>query len=104
MKGLPLRPVDIEPPIHKLFWKAGVALPPPILASIASNTLVIGTLFGISLSFVFTVIFSNSPSLLKFITASIMAGAPAGLGIALMMDTKRKKLGLPTWHEIQRNQ
>ncbi|WGV56602.1 DUF6404 family protein [Stenotrophomonas indicatrix] len=43
--GVPRR--EAAPLLHRMLWRLGVALPPPILAGFLTNTLLQGLLFGV---------------------------------------------------------
>lgn len=47
LDGKGLARVQSAPLLHRLLWRAGIALPPPILAGFGTNALVQGLLFGL---------------------------------------------------------
>ena len=47
LDGKGLARVQSAPLLHRLLWRMGIALPPPILAGFGTNALVQGLLFGL---------------------------------------------------------
>ena len=47
LDGKGLARVQSAPLLHRLLWRLGIALPPPILAGFGTNALVQGLLFGL---------------------------------------------------------
>ncbi|MDE2112733.1 MAG: hypothetical protein KGJ79_16450 [Alphaproteobacteria bacterium] len=107
LKDIPASNYDKAPPLHRLAWRLGIMVPPPMLAGFVFNLLLLGTIFavlwGLSMALVmplFKPVTAAMPGLVV-IVASLAAGAMFGFFMALYMRSKTAHYDLPSWQSIK---
>lgn len=93
------------PPMHRLLWRMGLRVPPPLLASFSANVLLMGGLFGLLWSVLWQalmwLLFELGPFPLAITVGSaVMAGLLFGLLMALLMQYQRRRYRLPAWKTL----
>lgn len=93
------------PPLHRLLWRMGLRVPPPLLASFSANLFVMGGLFGLLWSGLWQalmwLLFELGPFPLAITVGSaVMAGLLFGLLMALLMQYQRRRYRLPAWKTL----
>ena len=93
-----------ESVLHKILWQRGIAIPPPILASIVINTIIGG--INISIRFVpimliFIYGFNIHASVGLWIFIFVFNAIFWGLFLALLERYVHRKFGLLSWQEVQ---
>ncbi|MEN4953262.1 DUF6404 family protein [Stenotrophomonas sp. TWI819] len=93
------------PPLHRLLWRMGLRVPPPLLASFSTNLLLMGGLFGLLWSVLWQalmwLLFELGPFPLAITVGSaVMAGLLFGLLMALLMQYQRRRYRLPAWKTL----
>ena len=87
------------PPLHRLLWKLGVPLPPPLMAGFALNALFMGGFFGVAWGLGMWLLFwrgQGLPSGLALV-AAIAAGVLFGLAMAWVLRRQARRHGVPAW-------
>lgn len=93
------------PPLHRLLWRMGLRVPPPLLASFSANLLLMGGLFGLLWSVLWQalmwLLFELGPFPLAITVGSaVMAGLLFGVMMALLMRYQRRRYQLPAWKTL----
>ena len=93
------------PPMHRLLWRLGLRVPPPLLASFGANALLMGGLFGLLWSVLWQalmwLLFELGPFPLGITVGSaVMAGLLFGVMMALLMRYQRRRYSLPAWKTL----
>ncbi len=90
------------PLLHRLLWRVGVALPPPILAGFGTNALVQGLLFGLFWTgLMWLMLWQGSERpLALLLVAGLLAGAVFGVVMAALMHALRRHRKLPGWRQF----
>ncbi|MEK0266565.1 DUF6404 family protein [Stenotrophomonas rhizophila] len=93
------------PPLHRLLWRMGLRVPPPLLASFSTNLLLMGGLFGLLWSVLWQalmwLLFELGPFPLAITVGSaVMAGLLFGVMMALLMRYQRRRYQLPAWKTL----
>jgi len=93
------------PPLHRLLWRMGLRVPPPLLASFSTNLLLMGGLFGLLWSVLWQalmwLLFELGPFPLAITVGSaVMAGLVFGVMMALLMRYQRRRYQLPAWKTL----
>ena len=101
--GVPRR--EAAPMLHRMLWRLGIALPPPILAGFLTNTLLQGLLFGVFWTILMWLLLwqGRAPALELLLFAGVAAGAMFGLVMATLMRFLRGARKLPTWQQFRRS-
>lgn len=99
--GVPRR--EAAPLLHRMLWRLGVALPPPILAGFLTNTLLQGLLFGVFWTVLMWLLLwqGRAPALELLLLAGVAAGVMFGLVMAALMWFLRGARKLPTWRQFR---
>lgn len=94
------------PLLHRLLWRAGIALPPPILAGFGTNALVQGLLFGLFwTALMWLMLWQGSERpLVLLLVAGLLAGALFGMVMAALMRSLRRHRKLPDWRQFRARQ
>ncbi len=94
------------PLLHRLLWRAGIALPPPILAGFGTNALVQGLLFGLFwTALMWLMLWQGSERpLVLLLVAGLSAGALFGVVMAALMRSLRRHRQLPEWRRFRARQ
>ena len=80
----------------------GINAPPPILASVASNALLMGVWFALGWGVLMWLLVwrnTNLPFAIAVFSA-LLAGALFGLLMAVVMRVMRLRRGLPLWRDL----
>ena len=87
------------PPVHRLLWKFGVPLPPPLTAGFALNALFMGGFFGVAWGLGMWLLFWRAQGLTPAMVgaAAITAGLLFGLAMAWTLRRQARRLGVPAW-------
>ncbi len=99
--GVPRR--EAAPLLHRMLWRLGVALPPPILAGFLTNTLLQSLLFGVFWTVLMWLLLwqGRAPALELLLLAGGAAGVMFGLVMATLMWFLRGARKLPTWRQFR---
>ena len=92
------------PPLWKLFWRMGFAVPPPPFMGAGRITLVMGGFFGVFWGLVMWLIMWSRQGMTVWIAvaAAAVAGAAFGLSMAFYFRRLARKHGLAAWHGLSR--
>ncbi len=95
------------PPMHRLLWRMGLRVPPPLLASFSANLFVMGGLFGVLWGVLWRALMGlvldlGSLTLGITIGSAVMAGLLFGVLMALLMQHQRRRYQLPAWKTLLR--
>ena len=102
LDGKGLARVQSAPLLHRLLWRVGIALPPPILAGFGTNALVQGLLFGLFwTALMWLMLWQGSERPLALL---LVAGALFGLVMAALMRSLRRHRKLPDWRQFRARQ
>lgn len=106
LDGKGLARVQSAPLLHRLLWRMGIALPPPILASFGINALVQGLLFGLFWTgLMWLMLWQGSERpLALLLVAGLLAGALFGVVMAALMRSLRRHRKLPDWQQFRARQ
>ena len=106
LDGKGLARVQSAPLLHRLLWRMGIALPPPILAGFSTNALVQGLLFGLFwTALMWLMLWQGSERpLVLLLVAGLSAGALFGLVMAALMRSLRRHRQLPEWRRFRARQ
>ncbi|WP_303638378.1 MULTISPECIES: DUF6404 family protein [Stenotrophomonas] len=99
--GVPRR--EAAPLLHRLLWRAGIVLPPPILAGFVTNALLQGILFaGFWTLLMWLLLWQGRiTSLDLLLVAGLLAGALFGVVMATLMWVLRGSRKLPSWRQFR---
>jgi hypothetical protein len=105
-RGEVLARVQSAPLLHRLLWRVGIALPPPILAGFGTNALVQGLLFGLFwTALMWLMLWQGSErQLALLLVAGLLAGALFGVVMAALMRSLRRHRKLPDWRQFRARQ
>ncbi|MBA0224650.1 hypothetical protein D7U89_03940 [Stenotrophomonas maltophilia] len=106
LDGQGLARVQSAPLLHRLLWRLGIALPPPILAGFATNALVQGLLFGLFwTALMWLMLWQGSERpLALLLVAGLSAGVLFGIVMAALMRSLRRHRKLPDWRRFRARQ
>lgn len=96
---------DKAPPLHRLCWRLGILIPPPLLAPFWFNVILLGLVFGVTWGVMMTIFFivRGSSWHYPWITVPLAAGA-AGAFFGFFMATYAYRKGtrykLPMWQSL----
>jgi uncharacterized protein DUF6404 len=95
----------VAPPLFKLAWKLGIAIPPPHFLSFFGLALLMGSFFGVLWGLLMCFAFWSRTGLSTrgALIASLAAGVLFGLAMAFYYRRKARKLNLPLWCEYGTN-
>ena len=90
------------PPLHRLLWRMGFNAPPPILASVASNALLMGTWFTVGWGVLMWLLVWRNTHMPAggAVFSALLAGVLFGLLMAVVMRVMRLRRGLPLWRDL----
>ncbi len=90
------------PPLHRLLWRMGFNVPPPILASVASNALLMGTWFTVGWGVLMWLLVWRNTHMPAggAVFSALLAGVLFGLLMAVVMRVMRLRRGLPLWRDL----
>lgn len=91
----------IAPPLFRLAWKFGVAIPPPHFLSFGAVATVTGTFFGVFWgAIMWLAIWSHQGQpFSRVVVLSLFAGVLFGVSMASYYRWKVRQLFLPSWRE-----
>lgn len=91
------------PPLHRLLWRMGFNAPPPILASVASNALLMGSWFTVGWGVLMWLLVWRNTHMPAggAVFSALLAGVLFGLLMAVVMRVMRLRRGLPLWRDLQ---
>lgn len=94
---------NYAPFFHRMFWRAGVSIPPPHFASFGFNFVFSGTGFGVvwGLLMWFLVWSQRGTPGVQVVFAWILSGVSFGLLMALYYYIRARKYNLPLWSQIK---
>ncbi len=96
---------NYAPLLHRLFWRAGITIPPPHFASFKFNFIFLGVWFGVvcglMMWFMFWSNHDKSSSESAAIIGTSLAGVLYGMFMALYYRIGARKHGLPSWSSIK---
>ncbi|TGW22734.1 DUF6404 family protein [Stenotrophomonas maltophilia] len=106
LDGKGLARVQSAPLLHRVLWRMGIALPPPILAGFGTNALVQGLLFGLFwTALMWLMLWQGSERpLALLLAAGLLAGALFGVVMAALMRSLRRHRKLPDWKQFRARQ
>ncbi len=90
------------PPLHRLLWRMGFNAPPPILASVASNALLMGSWFTVGWGVLMWLLVWRNTHMPAggAVFSALLAGVLFGLLMAVVMRVMRLRRGLPLWRDL----
>jgi len=90
------------PPIYRLFWRLGFAVPPPHFAGFLTNCVNSGIVFGV-LTWICLLAVFNAPADLvpQFLEFSAAAGLLGGVARAVYFRHVARKYHLPPWSSLR---
>jgi len=90
------------PPLHRLLWRMGFNVPPPILASVASNALLMGSWFTVGWGVLMWLLVWRNTHMPAggAVFSALLAGVLFGLLMAVVMRVMRLRRGLPLWRDL----
>jgi hypothetical protein len=92
------------PPIVRLLWRMGFAIPLPHFVSFGRVALASGCFFGTAWGLLMWLLhWRHQISPMLALAASVFAGAAFGLSMAAYYAYGRSKHKLPLWHELPGN-
>jgi len=97
----------VAPPIHRMSWAAGVALPPPLMAGPLRNfiyfSIVFGAPWGLFMMASFLLMGANAERVEQvMIPTAAVAGVAFGLMMALVFSYNARRYGVPSWDDVVR--
>jgi hypothetical protein len=103
LDGRGLARAQSAPLLHRLLWRLGIVLPPPILAGFATNALVQGLLFGLFwTALMWLMLWQGSERpLALLLAAGLLAGVLFGVVMAALMRSLRRHRKLPDWRQFR---
>ena len=101
LAGLGLKQYEVAPPVHRLLWRFGFAIPPPLCASFAHLAMFNGALFGLGWGVLMWFGFWSwqdlRPSFWLAASVAAAAGVLFGLSMAWIIRRKARMLGIGSW-------
>ncbi|WP_139217291.1 DUF6404 family protein [Collimonas sp. OK607] len=94
---------NYAPFFHRMFWRAGVSIPPPHFASFGFNVVFTGGWFAVVWGFAmwFLVWSRGEMSGAGAVLASILGGLIFGVSMALCYHIRARTCNLPLWSQIK---
>ncbi|WP_051249491.1 DUF6404 family protein [Inquilinus limosus] len=90
------------PLLHRLLWRLGVAVPPPLFAPPLVNAAIMGLSFAVGYG-ILTWLMDGAPggsAMPGRIIGSLLAGTAFGVMMAWLLRRTARKHGLPSWEEV----
>lgn len=96
----------IAPPLHRLSWRAGVALPPPLTAGWLRNFLYFAIVFGLLFALIMggvLVSLGADPVRLeaRIVPAAVSSGLVFGALMAAVFHVNARRHRVPSWEEVR---
>ncbi|MGQ0709399.1 MAG: DUF6404 family protein [Rhodoferax sp.] len=94
---------NYAPPIHRLLWRMGVAVPPPHLASFALNLVVSAVWFGTFWGLLMWLALWSRQGMpgVRAVGLSAVAGVAFGFFMAVYYWRGARKHNLPRWSQVK---
>ncbi|GAB3513889.1 DUF6404 family protein [Pseudoxanthomonas daejeonensis] len=90
------------PPLHRLAWRLGIPLAPPLCMSFAGLTLLFGGMFGLAMYFVLNAPYwSPIESPMATVVGAIVGGVLYGLAMAAVFKSQQRNSRFPLWRGFQ---
>lgn len=91
------------PPLHRLLWRMGLPVPPPLLAGFVANFLLMGIVFGVLWGGLMALLFARIVEIPTGVMAggAVFAGVLFGLLMALLMQHQQRRYRLPAWRTLR---
>jgi hypothetical protein len=99
LASLGLKRSSISPPIHRLAWRLGFNIEPPLFAPFRVNVVFFGTYFGAVWGLFMWVFIWKNMSIPVALGAAFLAGLLFGLGMAWYFRKVARSLDLPAWSQ-----
>jgi len=88
---------------YTLFWKNGIALPPPLCAGFFTNMAVFAIMTFVLMILLFPLFFWKwHDPLLQKIVSCVSVSLVGGFGSALSFRGEQKKFNIPKWKDLQK--
>lgn len=103
LKKTKIWPSNYAPFLHRIFWRAGIAIPPPHFASFVWNFLFTGIWFGVIWGLTMWLIFWSKYGLssIACIIGSALSGGFFGVVMSSYYRIRARQYNLPSWTEIK---
>jgi len=90
------------PPLHRLLWRLGIAVSPPLLAGFAANALSMGVFFGVAWGVLMLPLFGLLVPLKTWgiVGSAGLAGVMFGVIMGLIMRAQQQRYRLPAWRSL----
>ncbi|WP_436045994.1 DUF6404 family protein [Pseudoxanthomonas sp. LjRoot143] len=90
------------PPLYRLFWRMGLKVPPPLMASFPSIALLMGGFFGLFWGLLMWLLMWGRTGMPVAFGASIalLAGALFGLLMAAVLRSQARNKQIPAWKDF----
>ncbi len=98
-----LKPGQYAPPLHRLLWRGGIQVPPPLFAGFWTIFSFMAVWFGSVWGFCMwlTLWSRNGTPLIHAIGTSVVVGVLYGIFMARHSRRSAQKYKLPKWSEIE---
>ena len=101
--ALGIKRIQAAPPLHRVAWRAGIPLAPPLCMSFGGLALLFGSFFALSMYFVLRAPFWDHTPESRMATAvgALVGGVIYGLLMAAVFVGLRQRHGLPLWNDFE---
>ena len=90
------------PPLHRLAWRLGIPLPPPLCMSFTGLAVLFGSMFGLTMYAVRAAAFwSPIESSMATAAGAFVGGALYGLFMASVFKSLQRGSRFPLWRDFQ---